>query len=422
MSARWSAVLAPLLLVAACGEPAPSVEGLAPGGPDVVLHGAIAGDGETTAETRAAFTDVTPPETCPVADCGPPLKAPQFECWDGSIGGNTGVCLKDEAGQCGWEFRECPPEPECKVDEDCRVGLVCEANACEQVFCTRQYDPVCGVDGTTYGNPCEARVAHADVAYKGVCQKGCYSHEACAEDSICTAETECHSDPSCPECDVCWGTCEVCPVNIQPVCGADGVTYGSECLATRARTRVVSQGACPAGGVCPAVYDPVCGVDGKTYGNTCEAKSAGVDVSYEGPCLEGCYGHGDCDKDEICTAETECGSDPGCPECDICWGTCETCPVNVWPVCGADGITYGSECLATRAGTRVVHQGPCGVACRADAHCDVGSICRSGTCVVGACPKVYRPVCGADRVTYGNACEASLAHVEVVWPAACPSR
>ncbi|KAH3856548.1 hypothetical protein DPMN_099138 [Dreissena polymorpha] len=36
------------------------------------------------------------------------------------------------------------------------------------------YDPVCGVDGKTYGNMCELRRAGVSLAYKGVCKYGGY--------------------------------------------------------------------------------------------------------------------------------------------------------------------------------------------------------------------------------------------------------
>lgn len=36
-------------------------------------------------------------------------------------------------------------------------------------ICTKQWEPVCGVNGRTYGNLCEAHCAKVKVVHKGAC-------------------------------------------------------------------------------------------------------------------------------------------------------------------------------------------------------------------------------------------------------------
>lgn len=71
------------------------------------------------------------------------------------------------------------------------------------------------------------------------------------------------------------------------------------------------------------------------------------------------------------------------------------CTADYRPVCGVDGITYGNACMARDI--EILHDG----------ECEVSNL--EGEQL--ACTLDYRPVCGADGVTYGNSCSAGSTEI-----------
>ena len=320
----------------------------------------------------------------------------------------------------------------CKSDSECAAGQTCvmtrcadgtrcldgggycvteEAGTCTPINtcnCPDLYAPVCGSDGKTYPNECEATCDGVKVAYSGACQS-----------SECKSDSDCYAYEPLVDCTGAWA------------CQA------GKCLWNCSQVGCQSNKDCAAGYICELPMMEVNNPDVPVARMICQSDAdcpAGIKcLIYDcGPTAD-CAGGGYCDMtppvpNGVCVKDQPyCGNVGG--KCFALTSSGVNCPSG-WILYN---LPYGSSPLCgDGAGCCVPASND--PTCRTDADCadyvdparsstlPIDYICVNGLCQVKPscnCPEYYSPVCGSNGMTYDNDCFAKCDNTDIAYSGAC---
>ncbi len=300
-------------------------------------------------------------------------------CTADSCNAKTGDCVfAPIAGctgsKCTIGGTDCPKATWCEASS---VGTCSGGGVCSSVptICPLAIVPVCGCDGKTYNNACEAAKVGVNVASSGACVKpecsqaaDCNDNNACTLDS-CTAGKCVHlATKGCTPCAV-VGDC-----NDNNACTTETCSEGKCVYASLANCKPCASGA-------DCNDNNVCTTDSCTLGKCSNIAIKGCTT---------CAVAGDCNDNNACTSDS-------CNGGKCVYGLTANCkPCAVAGDCNDNNACTTDSCSAGKCVNLAIKGcAPCSVA----GDCNDNNACTTDACTAGKCSNTAITGCKSCATT-----------------------